>query len=191
MRSQIEFANDYLRGNFPTGFVWLSSLWNLTLLLCGVSGRDVSLPLVSNGCGPQHPMSRCNFIESDNMKNMDGAQCEPNHAPDRHEQILCFWWIFLLLTLSGNSVNASRQPTEAWQTDGAGVRAIVDSQKLDLCEKLTESEWVLEWKHKSILSACQNAKGESAWETQRTRDRERRGRRERESERGQAPSKPL
>lgn len=39
------------------------------------------------------------------------------------------------------------------------MRAIVDSQKLDLWEKLTESEWVLEWKRKSILSACQNAKG--------------------------------
>lgn len=55
------------------------------------------------------------------------------------------------------------------------MRAIVDSQKLDLCAELTESERVLEWKHKSILSACQNAKG---------RAHERRREREMESERG-------
>lgn len=110
------------------GFVWLclhSSLRNVVLscmasvpvlsdfivMVClpvfkGLQ-RDVSLPLVSNGCGHQRLMSCCNFTESDNMKNMEQAQCEPSHVLDRHEQIPCFWWIFLLLILSGNSVDAS------------------------------------------------------------------------------------
>lgn len=40
------------------------------------------------------------------------------------------------------------------------MHAIVDSRKLDLCEKLMESEWVLEWKHKAILSDAKMQRGE-------------------------------
>lgn len=62
----------------------------------------------------------------------------------------------------------------------AGVRAIVDSQKVDLCENLTESEPC--WNgNAAILSSCQG------------RAHERRGDRERETDgkRGQAPTKPV
>lgn len=49
---------------------------------------------------------------------------------------------------------------------------------VDLCEKLKESKWVLEWKHKSIFLTCQNAEG-------RVHERQRDG------VIGQATSKPL
>lgn len=50
-----------------------------------------------------------NITESDNTENMVCSQCEP--ILDWHEQIQCFWLVFLLLILTGNSVSAwgSRQ----------------------------------------------------------------------------------
>lgn len=132
--------------------------------------RDVSVPLVRKGCGLLHPMARCNFTESDNMKNMDWVQREPSHVLDRHEQILWFFccWFSQVIVSTPQAVDRGltdrrrRRACHCWQPK---ARSLWEAH----------GEWVsIGMETQVYFISLPKCKGESAWEPQRKRDRERR-----------------
>lgn len=131
-------------------------------------------------------MSRCNFTESANMKNMDLAQCEPSHVLVPHEQIPCFdrffcCWFSQVIVSTPRAADRSlidrrcRRARHRWQPKARSLWKSAKRKKMSIGME-TQVYFI-------CLPKC---KGESAWETHM---RERDG--ERQSQRGQAPSKSL